>query len=512
MGETVADNNKRIAKNTMILYIRMLVVMAVSLFTSRITLNALGANDFGIYSVVGGIVALFSIISGSLSSSISRFVTFELGRGDMLRLRKVFANSLLIQILIILSIIVSLLPVAIWFVGAKMNISPDMLDKAYWVLAFSVVTFCVNLLSTPYHAVIISHERMTVFATITIIDVMMKLCISYSIMLFDNNRLVLYAALLLISTLIVQAFYMIYCIRHFEECKTAIGYDKEIIKEIGGFASWNFIGSASSILRNQGNNILLNIFYGTIVNAGYAISMQVNNAVTQLSNNFMTSVNPQITKYYAQKELESCIVLMFRSSRVSFFLTWLLGSIVLLNTGYILQIWLSNVPEDTVIFVRLILIMSLIESISIPLITGMLATGVIRNYQIVVGGFQMLNLPISYLVLKYGAPASSPLYIAICISIICLFARIIMLQRLIPFNIGNFITKVLIKDGLVVCISLMIPFILKLLYGGVENFYELVWQSLTCVTCTLGAIFIVGCTPNERRFIVNKIRSIKQKF
>ncbi len=505
---TVSENNKRIAKNTAFLYIRMILVMAVSLYTSRVILQALGANDFGLYSVIGGVVALFSIISGSLSSAISRFLTFSLGKGDINQLKSIFANSLFIQIVLIGIIIVLLVPFSIWFIANKMNINSNMYTATYWVFAFSVATFCINLLSVPYNAVIISHEKMSVFSVVSIIDVALKLGISFLIMLFSSYRLIIYSVLLLASSLVVQSIYMIYCRHCFAECKTGISADKALLKEIGSFAGWNFIGSASMIMRNQGNNVLLNMFFGTIVNAAYAICMQVNNAVTQLSSNFMTSVNPQITKYYAQNKIPECISLMFRSSRMSFYLTWILASVILIHTEYILHLWLANVPEYTTTFVRLILMISLIESISIPLITGMLATGNIRNYQFVVGGGQMLNLPLSYLALKCGASSASPLMIAVGISLVCLVSRLIMLKKLIPFSIVIFLKHVILRDIIVVLLSMLIPIAIIILHAPADNFLGLVWQSLICFICVIVTIYYCGCTQQEKRFISEKLTII----
>lgn len=509
---SVAENNRRIAKNTAYLYLRMLLVMAVSLYTSRVILQALGANDFGLYSVVGGIVALFSIVSGSLSGAISRFITFGLGKGDTDHLKKIFANSLFIQVSLILIVLTLLVPLAIWFIANKMNINPDMYVAAYWVLGFSVVTFCINLLSVPYNAAIISHEKMSIFSVVSIIDVSLKLGISYLIMFCGSYRLIIYAALLLLSSLIVQSIYMIYCRCHFDECKTGLSSDKSLLKEIGSFAGWNFIGSASGILRNQGNNVLINMFFGTVVNAAYAVCMQVNNAVTQLSSNFMTSVNPQITKYYAQNKIQECVSLMFRSSRMSFFLTWILASVLLMNAEYILQLWLADVPEYTVTFVQLILLMSLIESVSVPLITGMLATGNIRNYQFVVGGFQMLNIPLSYTALKLGAPASAPLTIAAGISVLCLISRLIMLKKLIPFSVITFIKYVICRDLIVVITSMLVPFTIVFSIKPASNIIELIWQSSVCIICVFIAIYYLGCTIQERKYISKKIHLLKHRI
>jgi len=346
----VAENNRRIAKNTLFLYLRMILVMAVSLYTSRVILKALGVDDFGLYGVIGGIVALFSILSGSLTSAISRFLTYELGKGNSQRLKQIFSSSVFIQLMISLVVILALAPLGLWFINAKLNVPPDRYVAAYWVFGFSILTFCLHLLSVPYNAAIISHEKMAVFSYISLIEVSFKLLIAYCINLFAQNRLIIYAAMLFGVVLVIQLIYAGYCIRKFPECKLSLAYDRGLLKEIGSFAGWNFIGSAAGVLRNQGNNIILNLFYGTVANAAYSICMQVNNAVNQLADNFMVSVNPQITKYYAQSEIKEMNNLMFRSARMSFFLSWLLASVILLNTEYILNLWLVKIFVPNVIF------------------------------------------------------------------------------------------------------------------------------------------------------------------
>lgn len=509
---SVSENNKRIAKNTFYLYIRMILVMGVTLFTSRIILNALGAHEYGLYSVIGGVVALFAIISGSLSSAISRFLTFELGHGDIERLKKVFSASLFIQGIIIVLILLVIVPIAIWFIHYKLNISTELRPAAYWIFGFSIGTFCVNLLSVPYNASIISHEKMYVFSIVSIIDVTCKLGIAYLIKLFSSERVIFYAALLLVNAIIIQSIYMIYCSRHFAECGMKFQMNRQIIKEIGAFAGWNFIGSSSSILRDQGNNIILNIFFGTIVNAAYSISMQVNSAINQLASNFMVAVNPQITKYYSQHHIPEMISLMFRSSRMAFFLTMLLASVLLFNTSYILTLWLKNVPEYTVIFVQLIVVFSLIESISRPMITAMLATGRIRNYQLIVGGLQMVNLPMSYIILKFGGSPVWPLIISIALSVGCLIARLIMLRHLIPFKISSYLKTVIGRIAIVALVSVLLPILIINLNGEATQMTQFILQTILYLAFTALSIYFIGCTTAERMLISEKMISIKRRL
>ena len=507
------NNNRRIAKNTLFLYFRMILVMGANLYISRIILVALGVNDYGIYSVVGGMVTLFSLISGSLSAAIARFLTFELGTKDKEKLKIIFSTSLSIQLCLSVIIIFLCGTVGYWFLNTKMNIIPERISAANIVLLCSTLTFAVNLISVPYNALIIAHEKMSAFAYVSIIEVALKFGVSFLILFITNDRLVIYAILIFMISLIIRFLYGLYCGRHFEECHVRLTFYPKIFKDMSRFAGWNFIGAASGVLRNQGNNIILNLFWGTVVNSAYAISMQVCNAISQLADNFMVSVNPQITKYYAQSKFLEMSKLIFHSSRLSFFLTWMLASVLLLNTSYVVHLWLKEVPEYTIVFIQLILIFMLIESISITIITAMLATGNIKNYQIVVGGLQLLNLPISYIMLYSGFGPISPLVITICISFVCLIARMIMIKRIVPIDILDFFRLVCLKSLLVCIVSLSIPLLVKFLALSVDmSLYKFIWESLIVLMWTGITIFFVGCDKNEKQFIMDRVKAGLKKL
>ena len=311
MSQT-SQNNKRIAKNTLLLYVRMLFMMAVNLYTSRVVLNALGVEDFGIYNVVGGVVAMFSVISGSLSAAISRFITYELGKGNNDRLNKIFSASVTIQLLLSLIIVILVESIGVWFLNVKMSIPTDRMLAANWVLQFSIATFVINLVSVPYNAAIIAHERMSAFAYISILEALGKLAIAYLIVVSPMDRLIFYALLMCSVAVIVRAVYGYYCKRHFAECTYHFHWDREILKKMFGFAGWNFIGASSAVLRDQGGNIIINLFAGPAVNAARGIAGQVNNAVTGFVSNFMTALNPQITKSYASGDREYMMTLIYQ--------------------------------------------------------------------------------------------------------------------------------------------------------------------------------------------------------
>ena len=503
-------NNKRIAKNTLLLYFRMLFMMAVSLYTSRVVLNALGVEDFGIYNVVGGVVAMFSMLSGSLSAAISRFITYELGTGNKENLKNIFSSSVTIQIGLAVLIILLAEAIGVWFLNVKMNIPDARMVAANWVFQFSILTFAINLISVPYNASIIAHERMSAFAYISILEAIGKLAIAFLIVISPIDKLVFYAILMCAVALVVRFAYGIYCKKHFEECTYHFIFDMDLLKRMFGFAGWNFIGATSAVLRDQGGNIVINLFCGPAVNAARGIAFQVNTAVYGFVSNFMTALNPQITKSYAAGDRDYMMTLIYQGARLSFYMLLLLSLPVLVNTHYILSLWLKIVPGHAVLFVQLVLVFAMSESISNPLITAMLATGKIRNYQLVVGGLQMMNLPISYLLLRMGMFPEVVIVVAIVISQCCLAARLLMLRGMIGLSVRKYMKKVYINVLVVTVIAAILPILLSTKLE--DSFLNFVLLCLVALICTGTTIYYVGCDKTEQQFVLNKLHTIKNKL
>lgn len=480
--------------------------MLVSLYTSRVILNALGVVDYGIYMAVGGFVAMFGVISNSLTAAISRFITFELGKQDENRIKEVFSASLYIQFLISGIILLLLETIGIWFLNTQMTIPSDRINAANWVFQFSILTFVINLISIPYNASIIAHEHMKAFAYIGIIQAIATLCVAFIIKVIPSNKLSCYAFLIALIAIFIRILYGYYCKRRFVECSSFHRKcNKNIIKEIFNFAGWNFIGSTSGILRDQGVNLLINIFCGPTVNAARGIAMQVSAAVTQFSNNFLTAINPQITKSYASGDQNYLFNLVFRGARLSCYLLLLLSLPVLAETHEILQLWLKIVPEYAVPFVRLILIYVIVESISYTMITLMLATGNIKNYQILVGGFQLLNFPISFILLKLGYDPEATIVTSIVIAFLCLFLRIYMLHKMVAFPIKPFLQNVLLNIIIVGMIAAVIPLmVVQLMESGLVRLFV---NSLLTLISTSIITYFIGCNHQERAFINEKIFS-----
>lgn len=506
----ISENNKRIAKNTLLLYARMLVLMLVGLYTSRITLNALGVDNFGIYNVVGGVVGLFSLLSGSLSAAISRFITFELGRDNIEKLKKVFSSAVTIQVILSLIIVLLAETIGLWFLNNKLVIPADRMAAAHWVYQLSILTFVIGLISVPYNAAIIAHERMSAFAYMSVVDVFGKLLVAFSMYYSPYDRLIHYAILLTALSLLNRLIYGVYCKKHFAECTYQFSFDRSLLKQMFGFAGWNFIGASSAVLRDQGGNIILNMFCGPAVNAARGIAIQVSTAIQGFVSNFMTALNPQITKSYASGNHDYMMSLIYKGARFSYYILLLLSLPVIINARYILTLWLGIVPDHTVSFVQLVLIFAMSESLANPLITAMLATGNIRNYQLVVGGLQMLNLPLAYLFLRLGYPPESVFFVAIFVSVCCEIARLYMLRGMIPLSVGSFLRNVYFNVILVSIIAAIVPVLLSMVLT--DDIVGFLISCICCGVCTAISILYVGFTRNERKMIVSKALVVIRKI
>ena len=500
MPTSVAENNRRIAKNAIALYLRSIVTMLIGLYTSRVILQALGVEDYGIYNVVGGFVSLFSLISGSLSGSVSRYLTYELGRGDVDRLKRVFSTSLYVLIGLSLLVVMATETIGLWYLYNKMVIPSDRMEAAFWVFQISVLTFVLTLLNAPYQASIISHERMHIYAYLSIVDAICKLLICYLVMFSPIDRLIYYALLFCLVVILNQGFYVWYCKHHFEEGHFRMVFDKPLFVEMFGFAGWNFIGSSSSVLRGQGASLLLNAFG---VNAANGIASTIAGAVSGFASNFTQAFNPQITKRYAAGEYESLMTLLIYGSKYSYYLLFCLSLPIMLNTHFIFKIWLGVVPEYSVPFARWMFVYLLADSISRPIITAKNATGRIRNYQIVVGGILLLMLPISYVFLKLGASVVLVAISNAVTAIIAFFARMYMLRGDFPcWSSRVYFNKVFLNVLLVSSVATALPLLLYINLH--EGWFCLLSTSFLAVLCTLLSVLYVGCDKTERNLIISK--------
>lgn len=513
MSNQTSDNNKRIAKNTLLLYVRMLFTMAVSLFTSRVILNTLGVEDYGINNVVGGIVTMFSVLSGSLSSSISRFITFELGKGNIERLKTIFSTGVNIQLGMSVLIIIIAEAVGIWFLNTKMNIPTDRMVAANWVFQCAILTFVLNLLSVPYNAAIIAHEKMSAFAYISVVEVSLKLIIVYMLMISPFDRLETYAVLLLLVGAVIRFIYGYYCKRHFEECTYHFVFDKPVLKEMTGFAGWNVLGNGAYMLNTQGVNILMNLYFGVAVNAARGIATQVDAALKQFVNNFTTAVNPQITKSYAQGNLDYMHKLVCRSAKFSAFLMLFFAIPILLETQSILTIWLKTVPEYAAIFLQLIIISSFVDTVlANSLVTSMFATGKIKRYQIIVTTIGCLVFPFSWIAFQLGFQPEIAYVLYFIIYTVLLGVRLYLLKDMVKLPVMMYVREVLYRVLPVMIICFIIPMMIR--YSMQEGWMRLILLCLVSTIVTAVVEYSIGLTKNERKFIVGKInnKNIKDKY
>lgn len=510
MSNTI-ENNKRIAKNTLLLYIRMLLTLCVSLYTSRIVLSALGVEDYGIYNVVGGVVSMFSIVSGSLSTSISRFITFELGTGNLEKLKKIFSTSVSIQIILCTIILLLAELIGVWFLNYKMNITYDRIHAANWVFQLSIITFILNLISVPYNAAIIAHEKMSAFAYISIIEVIFKLIIAYLITISPIDQLIFYSILQAIVAFTLRAIYMTYCKKNFEECTFHYIFDRSLLKQMFSFAGWNFIGSISYLLKDQGVNIVLNIFCGPSVNASRAIAMQVNGAINGFVGNFITAINPQITKSYAERNMTYLNTLINKGTKFSFYLLLLMSIPIIANTKYILSVWLKEVPQYSVEFVQLILLLSLIDILYRPLLTAHLATGQIKKLQLYVGGLNMLILPASILCLYIGMDPTSTIVISILFSAVTLIIRLILYSQIESFDIKMFCKDVVLRTFIVLIFLLAIIIFINTHYQQDLSPLTFFLQSIFYILVSIVVVALLGMSNKERIIIYKKLIIFLQK-
>lgn len=502
-------DNARLAKNTMFLYFRMIFIMAVTLYTSRVVLRVLGVEDFGIFNVVAGVVAMFGFFNSSMSATTQRFISFSLGRGDD-NLNKVFSTCVLTHALIALGVLVLVESVGLWFLYNKMIIPEVRMDAAFWVFQFSALSTVVTVMSIPFNADIIAHEKMSAFAYISIVEVCLKLLIVFLLDVGNIDKLVLYGFLLLLVQCGIFLTYMGYCLRHFKESRFRFVYEKKLFSEVFSFAGWNLWGYLASILYTQGLNILLNVFFGPVVNAARGLANQVDGAIRLFASNFQMAINPQIVKTYAAKDLESMHKLVFRSSKFSFFLLLALSLPVMIEAPVILRLWLSTVPDWTASFLRLMLVVVIVDSVANPLMTSAAATGRIKLYQSVLGGIQLLIVPVAYVVLRMGGEPNSVFVVHICICLIAFAVRLFIVRGMIGLSIKKYLMEVCVKSGVVTVVATVLPLTL---YFSMTNS---LLSAIVVVFVSLGSVsvsaYAIGLTKSERVFVSDKIGQILAKF
>lgn len=501
----VQSKNNRIAKNTVMLYLRMGLSMAISLYTSRIVMKELGINDFGLYNVIAGAVVLLAFVNGALASSTQRYLSFEIGKAQSGQLRLVFNQAIFIHFIFSIIVLIFAESVGLWFLDNKMVIPPCSKENAFWVYQLSICTVVLSVIQVPYTSMIMSMERMSVYAYIGLLEVIIKLLIAFAIGLFHNNKVVWYAGFIFGAALLHFVIYVSYCFIKFDESKLLFKIDRAIIRSFSSFAGWNLFGAVAWTGKNQGLNIILNMFFGTAINAAYGVTNQVNNAVNSFVQNFSVAVAPQIVKSYSSGDYDRMNKLIFFGSKISFLLLFILVFPISVVIEPLLRLWLVDVPPNTAIFIRLLFCVSLLESFTYTMGNAIQATGKIKYYHVLIGSTTIANLPISWVLLKAGAHAQIVFVTSICLAALSLIERIWISDKQIP----QFSAIQYIKNSIFPCIVI---FIIGVLIVGITSQIQfstiLLWGGVAPISFITGIVLVVtvGLNTVERNKISYAIK------
>lgn len=504
------ENSKRIAKNTLLLYARMLLLMAVGLYTSRVILVTLGVDDYGVYNVVAGFVLMFSFFTSSLGAAISRYLTYELGRGETEVLKRIFSTSVNVQLLMAIGIVLLAEPFGIWFLNNKLNIPDNRLWAAHWVFQCSIVSFIFNLISVPYNAAIIAHEKMAAFAYISILDVFLKLLIVYLLYISPFDRLVTYAVLFAMVGFIIRLAYSIYCKHHFPECRYNLLIDKKMMRNIAGFAGWNLIGSGVYLFNTQGINIAMNLFFGVTVNAARGIATQIESVVRQFVTSFTTALNPQITKSYAVRNMDYMYKLVCRGSKYSYLLMLFFVVPLVFEAETALAFWLKVVPDQTAVFVRLTMLGLLCDVLGNATANACWATGRVKKYYLWVGAIGSLVFFISYSLFVCGLPAYSSYIVFIIIYAILVFVKVHLIKGLINFPVKMFYQETIGRILPVSIITFAFGSVPSLLFPASVG--RLFLTGVVSTLVLLLSVYFWGLEESEKTMVLEKLALLRNKI
>lgn len=497
-------DNKKIAKNTLYLYFRMILLMGINLYASRLVLKLLGIEDYGIYNIVGGVVNMFTFMGGAMTAATQRYLNYFLGQNNKKDLQKVFNASLRIHLVAAIVVVVLCETLGLWFLYDKLVIPSGRFDAAFWTFQCCIVATAGVVLSYPYNAVIIAREKMSAFAYISIYEATMKLLIIYLLYVSSFDRLILYAVFFMFVQLSVTFIYRLYCCRHFEETKFVLcGINKNLMMELVSFSSWNFLGNISAVLLLQGTNILLNLFFGPVVNAAKGVSVQVQHVVNQFFTNFQTAQNPQIVKTYAAGEYTEMHKLIFRSSRISFYLALIVIVPVIYKVNVILSLWLETVPKYTGMFVIYTLLFSLIQTMSMPVHMGCMATGNVKKLMMATSAIFFMVIPVGYLVLKYSNNPVSIFQLMLVLYILAQMIRVGVTASQIKFSLKLYIKETILPILLTGSISFLTCGLLSIFFS--DNFFGIVCYSICTTLVIMSVSYFVGMDKYEKHYLVKLI-------
>lgn len=510
--ETSATNNKRIAKNTVFLYMRMLVIMLVTLYTSRVVLKELGIDDYGVYVVVGGVVGLFSFLNNSMNLATQRYLNYEMGRNgnDSPRLKTIFSTSLTIHLCIAGAIILLCETIGLWLVNTQLVVPEGQLRATNIVYQTSIVSFGIIILRVPFNAAIIAHERMGIYAVMSMAEAALQLGCAFLLIAVTKYKLAVYGCLVLGVQFLIASGYIWFCLRKFKECTLRPHREKNLFREMSGFAGWNMLGSVAWVARGQGAGLILNIFFGPAINAAKGIADQVLNAVLSFTTNFMTAVNPQITKNYASGHITEMELLAYRGIKFSCMLIWIMSLPIIISVNTILHIWLGKVPDFAPLFLTLVLIDCFAGTLfGNPLMTSVSATGKIRNYQIVTSLILIAVIPASYIAFKLGTAPEIIFYFNIIFTLLSGIARFAYCHKLIGYSWKFYFRYAFMAIAGMVAISTSLTYAVRhvILMTSTPNTMVLfVIMTFTALTATLLSTWFIGFTQGERKTVLNAVR------
>lgn len=499
------STNKQIARNTLMLYFRHILIMFVSLYTVRVVLSTLGVEDFGIYNVVGGVVALFSFFSSTMASASQRFFSFAIGEGNRTKLQNLFAVNWVIYGIIAVIVLILLETLGLWFVESKLALPEERVNTALWIYHFSILAFLCSILTTPFMSMIIAHEDMNVYAYVSIFEAFLKLGVVFLLVSLPGDKLQLYGVLVFLSTLLSSSLYVYISKKKYQECRFRFIWNKRIFKEVFSFTGWSIFGSISVVIRNQAVTILLNQMFNPAIVSTRAIATQIANNVNVFSNNFNTGLYPPIVKSYAAKENERMLNLIFNGSKITYCLMFFFTLPLLLEMPYVINLWLKNPPESVVLFARLALIDSLITAISLPLMTAVRATGRIKIYELTLGSILIISFFVSWGILRLGAEAYSVMIVAIVATILMLVLRLILLNRILNFPVFRYIKKVILPISIMSLISSVLSYIIS--YSLLESFVYFCISILSSLLIASICMYFMVFDKIERTKIKNIITS-----
>ena len=500
----ISSNSSLVARNTVMLTFRMLLLLLIGLYTSRVIIHALGQDDYGLYNAVASFVTLFTMVTNAISMAVSRFLAFELGSGNTAKLSRVFSTSVVIQLIFCGILLLLTETFGLWYVHHVMNIPDGRTTAAVWVLQCSMGVLMLSLLSVPYNATIIAHERMSAFAYISILEAVLKLGVALLIGFTSSDKLKAYALLMLAVALIVRCTYAFYCRSHFEESRSRMSFDKSLLHEMTGFAGWNLLGSGAYVVNTHGVNQLVNVFFGVGVNAARGVALQIETIVRQFVSNFLTAINPQITKSYAGGDVGRSFRLVNKGAKFAFLIVWTIALPLCFEADLLLDIWLGHVvPAYSALFVKLSVFVALVDMLCAPAVTLELATGDIKKFYLIVGALTLLVLPISWVLFALGGAPQVSYWVFLIVYVVVDIAKLLVLSGQTGFDLRAFAREVLLPAVLVALVSLPAA------WAAARLVADPLWRLLAVLAASTAAIlagsWLFALTPGEKAFVLERI-------